>query len=569
MEVVSDTRRRVPAGEEQPAREVIRPFPRRARVGATWLALAVGGAIAVGLVLRFSSRSDLWSDEALAVNIARLPLHDLGHALRQDGAPPLYYVLLHVWMRVFGTSNFVARALSGVFAVAALPAAWYAGRRLDVRRARAGAHPGNSPAEGLVEGPVADAVDDPGDDLGDDAVDGMAGGHPVAWATLLLLASSPFAVRYATEARMYSFMLLLAFLGYLALARALEQSSLMRLAAVAVVTALLLYTHYWGFAVVGVVGAWLAFEAWRGERARTARRSLAAIAAGVLLFVPWVPTFLFQLQHTGTPWAGRVLPTAGAAKVLHDFGGGFRPLVYSLTLIALLALFARAVDTRHIDLDLLTRPGVRGEALLATASLAAALGLSYLGHTAVEGRYAAVVFPLFLLVVAFGLMAFASRPVRCVVLAALVVTGVAGGVRDVREKRTQARQSAARIAHDARPGDVVAFCPDFIAPDVSRLLPGGLRQITFPEGPGPGLVNWIDHAERTQQEGPRIFARRVLSSAGNHDVWFVWTHGVRELRHKCEEIGAALAAERKGSQPLVEPDSDFFENQGLVRYPKG
>ena len=80
---------------------------------SVWLILAVAGVIAVGVALRFIARSDLWADEVLSVNIARLPLGDLREALRHDGAPPLYYVLLHIWMDVFGTGNEAVRALSG------------------------------------------------------------------------------------------------------------------------------------------------------------------------------------------------------------------------------------------------------------------------------------------------------------------------------------------------------------------------------------------------------------------------------------------------------------------------
>ena len=61
--------------------------------------VATGLAIAAGLLLRFWTRSGLWLDEALTVNIARLPLHDIPDALKHDGAPPLYYYLLHFWMR--------------------------------------------------------------------------------------------------------------------------------------------------------------------------------------------------------------------------------------------------------------------------------------------------------------------------------------------------------------------------------------------------------------------------------------------------------------------------------------
>src|SRR3954454_6907122 len=78
--------------------------------------LVLAGAalvVALGVALRFSARSDLWLDEELTVNIAKLPLDRLRQALLHDGAPPLYYVVLHGWIRVFGSSTTAVRALSG------------------------------------------------------------------------------------------------------------------------------------------------------------------------------------------------------------------------------------------------------------------------------------------------------------------------------------------------------------------------------------------------------------------------------------------------------------------------
>ena len=111
-------------------------------------------------MLRFVTTSPLWLDEALSVNIARLPLGDIPEALRHDGHPPLYYLLLHGWMELFGEGDVAVRALSGVFSVATLPLAW-------------------SPAA-------------------------ASAGAARRGRSLVVLALSPFAIRYATEARMYS-----------------------------------------------------------------------------------------------------------------------------------------------------------------------------------------------------------------------------------------------------------------------------------------------------------------------------------------------------------------------------
>lgn len=83
--------------------------------------------LAFAVVLRFWTPSPMWLDEALTVNIARAPLHLIPGLLRHDGAPPLYYVLLHFWMKAFGTRDLGARSLSGVIGVLTLPAVWLAG----------------------------------------------------------------------------------------------------------------------------------------------------------------------------------------------------------------------------------------------------------------------------------------------------------------------------------------------------------------------------------------------------------------------------------------------------------
>src|SRR5205085_7240532 len=99
---------------------------RRARM----LTASVVVVVAVGVALRFLTSSHLWLDEALTVNIARLPLSRIPDALRHDGSPPLYYLLLHWWIAAFGAGDIAVRALSAVLAIATLPLLWLAGQRL-------------------------------------------------------------------------------------------------------------------------------------------------------------------------------------------------------------------------------------------------------------------------------------------------------------------------------------------------------------------------------------------------------------------------------------------------------
>ena len=220
---------------------------------------------------------------------------------------------------------------------------------------------------------------------------------------------------------MYSLVMLLVFIGYLALGAGARSPVVGQAAVLAAVTGLLLYTHYWSFALLAVVGIWVAFLALHGDRrngAVPARYALGALCAGVLTFLPWLPTFRYQEIHTGTPWGAVVSPVSSTAAAVKSFGGNTHIVGWALLFLFLLAVFARAIDNRHIDVDLWTRPGIRIEAGIGFATLGFGLLLARATSTTFEGRYASVMFPLFLLTAAFGIMVFSAdrcgtRPSRC------------------------------------------------------------------------------------------------------------------------------------------------------------
>ena len=348
-----------------------------------WLLAAEIGVVAVvaiGLVLRFWTRSALWLDEALTVDIARLPLHEIPSYLKRDGAPPLYYVLLHFWMKPFGDSDIAVRSLSGIFSVATLPVVWIVGRRI--------------------------------------------GGRSVAWVLLVVVASAPFAVYYATEARMYSLVMFLTACGLWALSRVLEQARPGNLVALAVVTAALLYSQYWALYLVGSLGLWLLWQLWRGrpEWRSNARWAFGAVVVGCLAFAPWVPTFLYQSRYTGTPWAAT--PTYAAIinaitgftdnQASNAVTGSNQGRLLALGYFALagLGLFGAARGRWHIDLDIRTRPQGRGLAFAVVVTLAAAITGGILSQSAFSARYAAVVFIPLLALLALGTMTFADARFR-------------------------------------------------------------------------------------------------------------------------------------------------------------
>jgi mannosyltransferase len=210
--------------------------------GSLLVAVGIGVVLVAAIVLRFVASSALWLDEALSVNVARLPLGDLHAALKRDGAPPLYYVLLHFWTDWFGTSDTAVRGLSGVLSVATFPAMYFIGKRV--------------------------------------------GGRFTAWAAVLLYATLPYSIRYGSETRMYALVMFLVAWGYLAFVRAVEKPTVGRLALVSLVVAGLLYSQNWALYLMAVVGLLVIWLAWRGGTAEVrhaARRVIVAMIVGGIL----------------------------------------------------------------------------------------------------------------------------------------------------------------------------------------------------------------------------------------------------------------------------------------------
>src|SRR4051794_14276798 len=99
--------------------------------------LLLGALACVSILVRTRELdAGLWVDEGLSYGIADRPLTDIPGTLRQDGSPPLYYLLLHLYTRTFGVRSEVALHLfSLAFAILAIPVAYALAAKLFSRRA--------------------------------------------------------------------------------------------------------------------------------------------------------------------------------------------------------------------------------------------------------------------------------------------------------------------------------------------------------------------------------------------------------------------------------------------------
>jgi mannosyltransferase len=492
--------------------------------------VVVGATVVAGIIARFVADSPLWLDEALTVNIASEPFGDIAERLRHDGHPPLFYWMLHLWMEVVGDGDTAVRALSGVFAVATLPVGWVIGRRL--------------------------------------------GGRAGAASVVALLAASPFLIRYGSEARQYSLVSLLSLVGWLVLDRARERPSLARLAPVTLVSGLLLLTHYWAAFLLGAAGLLLLVGAFRGgdpDQRRADLRAAVALALGGVLFAPWVPNMLYQLENTGTPWADPGRPTAALAAAVSTLGSG-APEGFLLVIVVGSLLMIGVLGVRRSGALVLEGPHTP-----ATARLAAALAIgvvvagvaSFVGGSAFEARYFAVYTPLALVVAGLGL-ALTPPATRVALIALVAVLGGLAYLDDVVPRdRTQAGEIVSIVLAEAGPDDVLLVCPDQLGPSHERLLDGAVPVLPYPDLElDPRFIEWVDYLDRFAAADPAaVVDELVAQRPPGSTIWLAWESHYRIVGDDCAEVANQLGRATASGEVLVNSDpAAYFEHASLHRY---
>jgi mannosyltransferase len=256
-----------------------------------WWPLAA--LLVLAAALRFSTLGlqSFWYDEAFTpVHVLHASLGATLHGVvHTENTPPLWYVLIWAWSRVFGTGAIALRLPSAAFGVATVAVAWAIGRELTGRRA-------------------------------------------TAIAAAAFVAVNPLFVWYSQEARAYGLFVLTSALAMLCFLRARQEPTPRRLAAFAAAASLALLSHYFAAFLLAPMIVILLFPRrlpWLGEeppaegagtsgratRAKTGtdRRSasaggaclpaLVACAVPVLVGLALLPLASAQGGH-GAQWIG-------------------------------------------------------------------------------------------------------------------------------------------------------------------------------------------------------------------------------------------------------------------------
>jgi uncharacterized membrane protein len=224
--------------------------------------------------------------------MAPLPPGEILRRTALDVHPPLYYLLLHIWLQLFGTSELAARSLSAVLMIAVIPLSYALVKQLFDRNS--------------------------------------------AVTAALFVALAPFLVRYSQEARMYGMVAFLATLATWLLVTARQKNRWTWWAAYGLVIAMGLYTHYHVIFLIAFHWGYVAFASiWPKANWQNIRNNIlnthwiAANTLAALAFIPWLPIAFKQFTNIQNDYwipkvTGDTIPSTIARFLTNDDLGVFQ-----------------------------------------------------------------------------------------------------------------------------------------------------------------------------------------------------------------------------------------------------
>jgi uncharacterized membrane protein len=323
---------------------------------------ALLGIICLGFIIRALYLNDqaLWYDEMAQASVAAADWKDLLPLVTLHTSPPLDYILMKLVMLLFGKADWVIRMPAFLFGVASIYVFYLLARALTDRE------------NGLL--------------------------------ATALLALSPMAVFYSQEARMYALFLFLSLTSYLLTLFLIKRNDLKTSVWLGIVNGLLLLSHYFGiFVIAGEEIILLSVLLSNTGRKRRAAFTAVALLISAVMFLPWLPYFVTQLDYTGAE-AGYALRANRYffSSILSSFAimtGQYKVWVYAYLILFVLGA---AWAWRNRDKKVIT------VALSVAGTLGLLFGLSYYARV-VTPRNVLFLLPLFLLVCAHGFYAIIKR----------------------------------------------------------------------------------------------------------------------------------------------------------------
>ena len=334
-------------------------------------------------------RMSLWVDEVYTA-VESNPNFSWGELMNSvftsDPHPPLYFIIVYFFFKIFGYTAFVLRFISVLMGVAGVWATFRLGRELYNRN--------------------------------------------VGRYAAILATFNYFLIYYSQEGRMYAMLYLTTTLAFYFLVRFIKQPTNRNLLWYVLCSTLMIYSHLFGVFVLVSQFVILAYFILRPYAASTKRMLLSTIGAGVanlLLYIPVISIILKNRDRQGF-WAEA--PTSDVfTQYFKDFFGSAEVVVMFTGLLILVFWFQ--VMRRPSDKKGFINPET--DKLIFTAfvlsvwifgSLLLPLVRSYTDFPIMVNRYFISSVPAILIMIAIGLEYVRSKAVQIGILALILIFSV-------------------------------------------------------------------------------------------------------------------------------------------------
>jgi hypothetical protein len=431
-------------------------------------------------------RSGLWCDEAQFLWIVRMPsvaalLDFLWH---HESHPPLFYLLMRIWLGIFRDSQAAALALPIMLGSALIPVSCWVGKRVFCN------------STGLI--------------------------------AATFVAVSPELARYAGMVRPYSLLPLLCLLSTYWLWDGLSGRRVWPWAAHAMATLAMLLTHNWAW--IALAAQWLVVACWFALRRNRPTVSLLlrwVIAQFALLmaYSPWLPVLVYQSRHAGYD-AFPIDPLgvfAGFAELVVSL-----PAPVSVPVCMLLVVAAAWHAARRRTWLLSSGLTLRLSVLLFIGMPIAAYGLAAvvsIKKFLLFPQCMTTIIPCLLIAIAYGVASLSSMPR----LVTLVFTSIYlfFSLDELRDIKSNAREAAAVVAARAQPTDLIVVTPVWLASPFNYYYSLGNPQMNYPHEERRGAIDYNDLRARLLDPRSMAMARQRLVQARHEGrrVWLVTESG--------------------------------------------
>lgn len=382
-------------------------------------------------------------DEAQSIWMFSKPVPTIISLTSADVHVPLYGLLLHFWMQIFGNSIIAARSLSFIFFLLTLPVLYQFVKEASDKR--------------------------------------------IALFTLALFTLSPFIMWYTSEARMYTLFTLVTSLNHLFFLRMIKSDALEGKLGYFVSLVLGFYTHYFfGFLaatqLLYAAGVWY-YRRKRKLAVRFVKRTIVILLTASLFFLPWI----YLLVSTGSAQNSQpLIPPPTSYNILQTFVNflfGFQTQGIQSVLVSLWPL---SVMTLFFVFTKRNRTSVAGLEYIALASflpIVLVFVISFFRPIFLS-RYLIVVTPTLFFIIAWMLLQYSKKMTTFFVTTVLVVmmslmfyqtTSAATPVRENYQGVTD------YLEQQATPRDIIAVTAPFTLYPIEYSYNGVTKLTTIPE----------------------------------------------------------------------------------------